>query len=125
MSSRRVKVQGDLFHGRVPAGAVYIGRAAPGLPASKYANPFKVKVHGVTEAVELYRRYLAEHPRLVEAARRELAGRDVACWCPEPAAGEPDLCHGRPLLDAIKQGEAAGGQIYLERRHNMITEGED
>jgi hypothetical protein len=38
---RRVKVQGDLYHGKVPPGAVYVGRAAPGLPASDYANPFK------------------------------------------------------------------------------------
>jgi len=38
---QRVRVLGDYFHGRVPAGAVYVGRAAPGLPASRYANPFK------------------------------------------------------------------------------------
>jgi hypothetical protein len=43
----RVKVQGDLFHGVIPLqddgrSAVYVGRAAPGLPASPYANPFKV-----------------------------------------------------------------------------------
>jgi hypothetical protein len=38
---RRVKVRGDLFHGRVPVGATYVGRAAPGLTASIYANPFK------------------------------------------------------------------------------------
>ena len=30
--SRRVKVAGDLFHGQVPAGAVYVGRAAPASP---------------------------------------------------------------------------------------------
>ncbi len=29
----------------------------------------------------------------------ELAGRDVACWCPVPAVGELDICHGRVLLD--------------------------
>jgi predicted RNase H-like HicB family nuclease len=38
----RLKVQGDLFHGVIPEGSVYVGRAAPGLPASPYANPFKV-----------------------------------------------------------------------------------
>jgi hypothetical protein len=98
---RRVKVQGDLFHGRVPDGAIYIGRAAPGLAASKYANPFKVKVYGAEAAVEMYRQHLDAHPELAEAARQDLADRDAACWCPEPAAGEPDLCHGRPLLDAV------------------------
>lgn len=46
LMARRVKVQGDLFHGRLPLQAdgrpaVYVGRGAPGLPASIYANPFK------------------------------------------------------------------------------------
>jgi hypothetical protein len=99
MTARRVRVTGDLFHGQVPAGAVYVGRAAPGLPASRYANPFRVSVYGVAEASRRYLEHLASRPDLLEAARRELAGRDLACWCPLPAAGEPDLCHGAPLLN--------------------------
>ncbi|MEW1548418.1 DUF4326 domain-containing protein [Streptomyces tsukubensis] len=27
-----------------------------------------------------------------------LHGRDLLCWCPLPAAGEPDHCHGAVLL---------------------------
>jgi Domain of unknown function (DUF4326) len=103
---RRVKVQGDLFHGRVPAGAVYIGRSAPGLRASPYANPYPVKVHGLAESRRLYREHLAAHPELVEAAARDLAGRDYACWCPEDQE-----CHGDDLADAINQmipAESAG-----------------
>jgi len=90
-----------LFHGKVPPGAVYVGRAAPGLPASPYANPFPVKAHGRGEALRLYREHLAAHPELVDAARRELAGRDLACWCARPAPGEPDLCHAPILMEAI------------------------
>ena len=45
--SRRVKVTGDLFHGRIPDGAVYVGRAAPGLRRSPYANPYPVKTYGL------------------------------------------------------------------------------
>ena len=41
---RGVQVEGDLFHGRVPAGAIYVGRAAPGLPASKFGNPFRLRL---------------------------------------------------------------------------------
>jgi len=77
---RRVRVEGDLYHGRVPEGAVYVGRAAPGLPASPYANPYTVKEHGET-AVQLFVAYLDRRPELVERARRELAGKDLACWC--------------------------------------------
>jgi hypothetical protein len=94
---RRVSVEGDLFHGRVPEGAVYIGRAAPGLPASPYANPYPVRVHGLEESLRLYRGHLAAHPELVAAAARDLAGRDYACWCPAD-----QLCHGDDLADAIR-----------------------
>ncbi|MGH3217885.1 MAG: DUF4326 domain-containing protein [Streptosporangiaceae bacterium] len=91
---RRVKVEGDLFHGRVPEGAVYVGRAAPGLAASPYANPYPARTYGPVAAVQLYREYLAGRPRLKEAARLELAGRDLACWCP---SGQP--CHADVLIE--------------------------
>jgi hypothetical protein len=106
---RRVKVQGDLFHGRIPAGAVYVGRAAPGLAASPYANPYPVKVHGLEEALRLYREHLAAHPELVEAARRELAGKDIACWCPPER-----MCHGDELAEAIRAAAAKGGSMSDE-----------
>lgn len=93
---RRVQVQGDLFHGRVPDGAVYVARAAPGLPASPYANPFPVRAHGLPEALRLYREHLAAHPGLVAAAAVDLAGRDYACWCPPDRA-----CHGDDLAAAV------------------------
>jgi hypothetical protein len=46
---QRVRVQGDLFHGLVPDGAVYVGRAAPGLKRSRYANPFRAAACGRKE----------------------------------------------------------------------------
>lgn len=51
------------------------------------------------QAVTMYRRFLDQRPSLVEAARAELAGRDLMCWCPLPAEGEPDHCHAAVLLD--------------------------
>ena len=71
---RRVKVEGDLYHGRVPAGAVYVGRGAPGLPASPFANPFSVKTYGREDAIGRYRERLLSDPDLLDRARRELAG---------------------------------------------------
>ena len=84
-----MRVIGDLFHGRVPEGAVYIGRGAPGLPASRYANAHRVGgvcrrcgvQHDQGAAVAAYALDLAADPHLVDAARCELAGRDLACWC--------------------------------------------
>lgn len=99
--ARRVKVSGDLWHGRVPPGAVYVGRGAPGLIGSPFRNPFPVKGRGPEKALELFRAHLAANPDLVARARAELAGRDLACWCPIPAAGEPDLCHAAVWLEIL------------------------
>jgi len=95
---RRVKVEGDLFHGQAPDGAVYVGRAAPGLKRSRFANPYAVKGRDRAEAIRLYREHLTAHPGLIVAARAELAGRDLACWCKLS-----DPCHAEILL-AISNG---------------------
>lgn len=107
----RLQVQGDFFHGVVPDGAVYVGRAAPGLPTSPYANPFRVghraENHPLTgdevivlnaeHAVELYALWLTEQaksdPWFAQEVRHALAGRDLACWCKR---SQP--CHVDPLL---------------------------
>lgn len=74
---------------------------------TKWANPHRPAVRSPeanATAVEAYRHHLAEHPELVEAARRELVGRDLACWC------SPDLpCHGDILLDVISHDVEVGG----------------
>jgi hypothetical protein len=98
---RRVKVIGDLFHGRVPDGAIYVGRAAPGLTVSPYHNPFGVKKYGLAESRRWFRAYLAARQQkgndsfpLADQARRDLAGHDLACWCPIDA----EWCHADDLL---------------------------
>jgi hypothetical protein len=50
------------------------------------------------QVVELYRRWLADRPELAAAARDELAGRDLMCWCPLPEPGQPDHCHAAVLI---------------------------
>lgn len=103
---RRVKVQGDLYHGVIPEGAVYVGGGAPGLKASPYANPHKVgqcRVCGVEHdrqgAVEAYRRWLEAQPELVEKAHAELAGRDLCCWC----RLDVGPCHGDALIELLAE----------------------
>lgn len=106
-TGRRVRVLGDLFHGRLPDGAagrsaVYVGRGAPGLRASPFANPHPAGgrscrhcavVHSSDDAVAAYARHLGARPELVAAARVQLANVDLACWCP------PDRrCHADVLL---------------------------
>lgn len=105
---------------KMPKGAVYVGRP------TKWGNPFAPKIipgwatASREYAVEDFTRWLAApdiHWRntsggfptvtaSVEAARRiredigELAGKDLACYCPE---SQP--CHGDVLLDLANRPE--------------------
>lgn len=85
-------------HG-IPKGAVYVGRP------TKWGNPFshqagtlaKYKVATRDEAVDAYERYLRENPELMEAAKRELRGKDLVCWC------APLRCHADVLMKYANQ----------------------
>jgi hypothetical protein len=81
--TRRVKVTGDYFHGQIPDGAIYVSRQAPRFCRSPYANPFKVGRDAVdaADAVRLYRQWLPSQQHLLSQLH-ELAGYDLACWCP-------------------------------------------
>jgi hypothetical protein len=105
----RVRMEGDLYHGKVPDGAVYIGRSAPGLPASYWANPFKPqgqfpdgsgrRVGDVQHAIELFGELAHARPGFVAAIRRHLPDRLLACWC------KPHLpCHGDWLVQTANAG---------------------
>ena len=93
-------------HGQMPADAIYVGRP------SKWANPFKLpNFYGgqsketklaLREAViRLYRDYLDKRPELKEAARRELKGKDLVCWCHnwDGIGTNPMYCHADVLLE--------------------------
>jgi hypothetical protein len=95
-SPRRVKVEGDYFHGRVPDGAIYVGRGAPGLPGSKWRNRYPVEQYGLDESL---RRYEADLAGRAAEVRADLGGKDLACWCP---LDQP--CHADILL-AVAAGE--------------------
>ena len=97
---------------RKPPGAVVVARP------SRWGNPFAVgqRIGGVlvrdrAHAVELYRAMLADSPQQRAAVRAELAGRDLACWCPLLAAdGSRGPCHADVLLQIantpVEQGES-------------------
>lgn len=66
---------------KLPAGAVCVTR--PG----KWGNPYLPGRHGAEWAVTMYEHaILNEYKAMVavtaEDVRRELAGKDLACWCP-------------------------------------------
>lgn len=77
---------------------VYIGRANQWrkLPASKWANPFKVGRDGtVAEVLAKYRAHVLARPELI-AALPELVGKRLGCWC------APNDCHGDVLVELLK-----------------------
>lgn len=80
-----VKVLNRKYDG-VPDGAVYVGRP------TKWGNPFVMGRDGNRAAVIVkYVDYLMTKPDLIEAARKELAGKDLVCWC------APQACHAEVL----------------------------
>lgn len=117
MSPKRIQSQRTAGW-RMPEGAVYVGRP------TKWGNPFKVGVafcgptiqtlHTPAEVVAHYRRWLSldtlhplmwDKPLIVAHVyakagllAAELAGRDLACWCP---LDQP--CHADVLLELANQ----------------------
>lgn len=70
-----------------PLGSVYIGRP------TKWGNPFVIGRDGTrSEVVEKYKDWLYTQPELMAAAKKELKGRDLVCYC------APQQCHGDILL---------------------------
>lgn len=94
-------------------GDCYIGRnfwyKGTHLPASKYANPFKIGQGGHTResVLRVYTDYLYESG-LAQQVQADLAGVNrLGCWC------APQPCHGDILAAICEQGADA----YLEGLH--------
>ena|SRR3990167_462766 len=96
---------------RMPPNTVYVGRP------SKWGNPFKVGERNpcgtitadVRHSYSLYVGFAPLNEPLVCAARSELVGKNLACWCPLH-----EDCHADILLaianstgDALEQAAAA------------------
>jgi hypothetical protein len=80
-----------------PPNSVYVGRP------SKWGNPFRIGVHGDRSTViERYRAWLLANPSLRRAVRRELAGKDLVCWC------APLACHADVLMEVANETEVDG-----------------
>lgn len=98
---------------RMPEGAVYVGRP------TGWGNPFVVGYDVVAQvsppgvgldawccgmpitaqiAVDLFRAWILCRPAQIDEIRDELAGRDLACWCPLNLP-----CHAEVLLEIANQ----------------------
>ncbi|MFD5221446.1 DUF4326 domain-containing protein [Streptomyces tendae] len=113
-------------HVTSPLGAVYVGRP------TRFGNPARLirtdrgpriqwggtgtvggwpangqSVHGY--ATELYRTWITrpEQADTLALFRALLHGRDLTCWCPLPAPGQPDHCHAAVLLQLVNEENAS------------------
>ena len=77
---------------------LYIGRNmnyyVKGTHASKWANPFPVKNHGLEKSLELYEKYICSSYELMNSLP-ELKGKNLGCWC------HPEKCHGDILMNLL------------------------
>jgi hypothetical protein len=84
--------------------SVYVGRGPHG--TFRWGNPFRVGEDGTREEVlAKYDGYLREHPEIIDEAKRELAGKSLACWCaPKGGVGldDPVIGHCQPLARAAR-----------------------
>lgn len=67
---------------------------------TKWGNPYShlpgkgtIEVKNRDEAVAAYTNYLMDNPKLLQAVRKELRGKDLVCWC------APLTCHADVLLE--------------------------
>lgn len=82
------------FNARGEPNYVYVGRP------SKWGNPFVLEFEGERdEVLEKYRAWLAQRPDLIAAARRDLAGKVLGCFC------HPKACHAHVLARVADGGE--------------------
>jgi hypothetical protein len=82
-------------------GVIYVGRAVPrlGLPASPFANPYRIGPDGGrADVIERYRSWILGRPDLL-LRLHELRGRPLACWC------SPEACHANVLVDLVDADE--------------------
>jgi len=72
---------------KTSADGVYIGRP------TKFGNPFIIGRDGTRDSViKQYEVWLHSQPALMAAAKQELKGKSLVCWC------APHRCHGDVLL---------------------------
>jgi len=65
---------------------------------SKWGNPFVIGRDGDRDMVcEKHRVWFLAHPEMVEAAKRDLVGKDLVCCC------APKRCHGDTLLEVANE----------------------
>jgi hypothetical protein len=97
---------------RKPEGAISVARP------SRWGNPYRLTDYQFANAdgtpaphdavaaremavrdFEAWLHCTSSGEAVLAAAKRDLRGKDLACWCALPKPGEPDVCHAVVLLE--------------------------
>ena len=95
-----------------------------------FGNPFSVEQHGHSGSVRMYQLWLEwklpdgafpdwamamlmTKRQMVLERLPTLRGKNLACWCPQPEAAEPDICHAAVLLEMVQAGQSGRGPSCL------------
>jgi hypothetical protein len=102
---------------RMPENTVKVDRTTkwgnPFIPGKPCAFTGGRPVQDKRHAYVLYRAVAPDNEELVAAARAELAGKNLACWCPVERYSTDGHCHADVLLELanapepLKQGVRA------------------
>ena len=73
---------------------------------TKWGNPFRVGQKNPYGSItkdarhswQIYLGFAPQNETLMSAARVELRGKNLACWCKQPGPYEDDACHAAVLL---------------------------
>jgi hypothetical protein len=94
---------------RMPPNTVKVDRS------TRWGNPHPLDAYPAALSADEQRRLAqADFQADLEAGRlgftaadvrRELRGKNLACWCPLPKPGEPDHCHAAVLLELANSPE--------------------
>jgi hypothetical protein len=83
------------FLEKLPAGSKLVAKP------SRWGNPYTIPEDGDRPTVvEKYRLWIQSQPDMIERARRELRGWNLACYCMLD-----ELCHADILLEIANSGE--------------------
>ena len=98
--------------------SVYVGHGSDAfgrrLSGARWHNP--ALELDPAKAARKYFRHLHNSPELVERARTELAGQQLACTCPQPGP-----CHGL-ILAALANGRELDEIEYEWREAGLLAE---
>lgn len=71
--------------------------------AEEVIGVYQTEAEALDVAIAMYRKYV-QVGGLADRIRRDLGGRDLACWCRRPQLGEPDRCHAGAVLLPVAAG---------------------